>query len=505
MAFGILEITANQPSPPGTALLKDVSVGAQDAEIVLVPQPSASPADPLNMSRIRKELYFAALIYGACVTGVVGPVLVPGFSIVAAAFQINLTQVTLLNGSLVMALGVSAYVCGPLTTLWGRRLVFLFTTLVMVFGCVWAGSAKSYKSLLGARVFQGLGMGAFFSVAGTASINDVFFIHQRGSRAGFWNFAVIVSVNAAPVISGYVITGLSWQWSFRLLAISFALAFVFSFFLMPETLFNRDSVVTGVEPSIFVSDHLEAKRPDSPAPGTLDSVRDVSSVGPPDKPALWKQILGLQNVQMQPVTQLIPVLLRPLGLPRHPAIVWACAMWSVTYSWVIIQGAVADQIFRAPPIICLLIGIAPLVGSAIGTILGGWMCDWVAQIMVKRNGGVYEPEFRLVVFVPTLITIIIGSFGLGMAITGGLSIWVCAVFLGFLNFGVGHRAADAFGVTMLVKSAFAFGLTFMLNDYYAEHGAKVFFFTWGALTSGIILTTIPLYIFGKQIRASVKI
>lgn len=210
MAFGILDITANQPSPPGTALLKNVSVVAQDAEIVLVPQPSTSPAAPLNMSRIRKELYFTALIYGACVTGVVGPELVPGFSIVAAAFQINLTQVTLLNGSLVMALGVSAYVCGPLTTLWGRRLIFLFTTLIMVFGCVWAGSAKSYNSLLGARIFQGLGMGTFFSVAGTASINDVFFIHQRGSRAGFWNFAVIVSVNAAPVISGYVITALSW-------------------------------------------------------------------------------------------------------------------------------------------------------------------------------------------------------------------------------------------------------------------------------------------------------
>ncbi|KAI8683371.1 MFS domain-containing protein [Fusarium keratoplasticum] len=466
MTFGILKIAADQPSPPSTSLLKNLSANTQDAEVFLVPQPSASPADPLNMSRIRKELYFAALIYGACVTGVVGPVLVPGFSIVAAAFQINLTQVTLLNGSLVMALGVSAYVCGPLTTLWGRRLVFLFTTLIMVFG---------------ARIFQGLGMGTFFSVAGTASINDAFFIHQRGSRAGFWNFAVIVSVNASPVISGYVINGLSWQWSFRLLAISFALAFVcFSFFLMPETLFDRDSVVAGVEPSISVSDHLEAKSSASPALGAPDSVNDASSVGPPDKPALWKQTLGLKNVQMQPITQLIPILLRPPGLPRHPAIIWACAMWSVTYSWVIIQDAVADQIFTAPPYnlsptsVGLLIGIAPLVGSAIGTILGGWMCDWMARLMVKQNGGVYEPGFRLVVFVPTLITIFIGSFGLVMAITNGLSIWACAVFLGFLNFGVGvgctgivaysndicqHRAADAFSVTMLVKSAFAFGLT----------------------------------------------
>lgn len=164
-------------------------------------------------------------------------------------------------------------------------------------------------------------MGTSFSVAGTASINDVFFIHQRGSRAGFWNFAVIVSVNAAPAISGYVITGLSWQWSFRLLAISFALAFVFSFFLMPGTLFDRDSVVAGVEPSISVSDHLEAKSSASPALGASDSVNDASSVGPPDKPALWKQTLGLKNVQMQPITQLIPILLRPPGLSRHPAII----------------------------------------------------------------------------------------------------------------------------------------------------------------------------------------
>ncbi|WAO82869.1 MFS domain-containing protein [Fusarium falciforme] len=214
MTFDIREITADQPSPPGTAPLKNVSADTQDAEVVLVPKPSASPADPLNMSRIRKELYFAALIYGACVTGVV----------------------MLLNGSLIMALGVSAYVCGPLTTLWGRRLVFLFTTHIMVFGCVLAGSAKSYNSLMGARIFQALGMGTFFSVAGTTSINDLFFIHQRGSRAGFWNFAVIISVNAAPVISGYVITGLSWQWSFRLLAISFALVFVLSFFHGRDTL-----------------------------------------------------------------------------------------------------------------------------------------------------------------------------------------------------------------------------------------------------------------------------
>jgi hypothetical protein len=41
----------------------------------------------------------------------------------------------------------------------------------------------------------------------------------------------------------------------------------------------------------------------------------------------------------------------------------------------------------------------------------------------------------------------------------------------------------------------------MLNDYYTNNGPRVFFFTWGALTVGVMLLTIPMYIFGKQIRA----
>ena len=71
-------------------------------------------------------------------------------------------------------------------------------------------------------------MGSFFGLAGTASINDVFFVHERGTRVGLWNLAVISSVNVAPVISGYVIVDLGWRWSFWILAISFGVLLVWS-------------------------------------------------------------------------------------------------------------------------------------------------------------------------------------------------------------------------------------------------------------------------------------
>jgi MFS family permease len=82
-------------------------------------------------------------------------------------------------------------------------------------------------------------MGAFFALAGTISINDIFFVHQRGFRVGLWNFAVIVSVNMTPIISGYVIVDLSRRWSFWLLAIAFGILFALVVLCFPETTFNR--------------------------------------------------------------------------------------------------------------------------------------------------------------------------------------------------------------------------------------------------------------------------
>jgi len=124
MVFGILESRTGL-QPVGTTLLEDIHENASgngrgQAEIILVPQPSNPPEDPLNMCRIRKELLFLTIVFGACATGVIGPLLVPGFSIIATAFQVTLTQVSILNGSLVMALGISSYLCSCFTTVYGK-------------------------------------------------------------------------------------------------------------------------------------------------------------------------------------------------------------------------------------------------------------------------------------------------------------------------------------------------------------------------------------------------
>jgi hypothetical protein len=133
MGFGVLSDPTN-PFPKRSTLLSDQHTSSKehDSNLVLVSQPSTSPHDPLNLSKVRKELLFFAIVLGASAAGVIGPVLVPGVSIIAKYFDITLTQVALLKGSLVMALGVSSYLCSCFAAVYGKGLVYLFTTLLLV-------------------------------------------------------------------------------------------------------------------------------------------------------------------------------------------------------------------------------------------------------------------------------------------------------------------------------------------------------------------------------------
>jgi hypothetical protein len=150
-------------------------------------------------------------------------------------------------------------------------------------------------------------------------------------------------------------------------------------------------------------------------------------------------------------------------------------MWSVVFTWVILVGAVASQIFSAPPYnmsttsVGNLSGIAPFIGSTLRTFITEWAYDKIAEYLASRNDGVYEPEFRLFIIIPAFAAIAVGGFGLGAAIDKALPAVTCGVYLAIINFSVGagctgivtytndvcnHRAGEAFGLAMVGQPLF---------------------------------------------------
>ncbi|GMF68596.1 unnamed protein product [Aspergillus oryzae] len=360
--------------------------------------------------------------------------------------------------------GPSVSSTDPLT--WSHlRKELLFATII--FGSCATGS-------LGPLLVPAfVSLAADLQVSLTTSINDIYNVDERGWRVGLWNFAVIVSVNLTPIISGTVISALSWRWAFWLQAIQFGVLLAAVIFFFPETTFRRE--ISGSRPTTC---NLETSSDDH----TLDHPElDTEEKG--GRPVVTSA--SIESIPVQRHNSLF-VFIEPLAIVIDPIVIWGSIMWSMTFTWTILLGAVASQIFTAPPYnmstvaVGSLTGIGPLIGSALGTVIGGFLCDLSSKSMAGKNAGIYEPEFRLPVMLPATLAMIVGAFGLGAATQYGLSAVVCGVFMAILNFAVGmgctgivaytndacgQRAGDCFGLAMVAKSAFAFGLSFVFNDF----------------------------------------
>jgi hypothetical protein len=53
------------------------------------------------------------------------------------------------------------------------------------------------------------------------------------------------------------------------------------------------------------------------------------------------------------------------------------------------------------------------IGAIAGFILAGLLADWSAKFLTKRNKGIYEPEFRIFLVIPQMITGCLGVYMFG--------------------------------------------------------------------------------------------
>lgn len=176
----------------------------RNKDIVLVPQPSESPRDPLNWPQWKKDLLLLIISIDTAVVGAWGPMISPGYAEMAKQFNMSYNS---LNGGLgwaIFAIGISCFVTNGLSVKFGRRPVMIGGNLFLFISSVWAYFANSYSSLLASRIFGAIGMSPF-EILTTAIIGDIYFVHERGLRLAFWGLCLSIGVGGGSCISGYII------------------------------------------------------------------------------------------------------------------------------------------------------------------------------------------------------------------------------------------------------------------------------------------------------------
>lgn len=271
--------------------------------------------------------------------------------------------------------------------------------------------------------------------------------------------------------------------------------------------------------------HAAAADPEKGAMGSTDSSGDTNyTAALRQRPArTFAQQLRPYNGRLNS-DNWFKAMLRPFVLFSYPAILWSAAVYSCSVGWLIVISEALAIIYQESarggynftPLQTGLVYISPFVGGLFGTAVAGKVSDVVVKTMSRRNGGLYEPEFRLVMGIPVLLATVIGLMGFGWSAEERDHWIVPTVFFGIILFGcsLGSTTAITFCVdsyrqyagealvTLNFSKNIFHGLVFSLffTHWMAEEGTKTVFIWTGIIQLILMLTTIPLFIYGKRLR-----
>ncbi|KAF4124603.1 Major Facilitator Superfamily [Geosmithia morbida] len=218
----------------------------------------------------------------------------------------------------------------------------------------------------------------------------------------------------------------------------------------------------------------------------------------------------------------LKVMVRPFILFAYPAVLWSAIVYSLSIGWLIVISENMAAIYRDPTrynftaLQTGLVYVSPFIGGVLGTGVAGRVSDVIVRAMSRRNGGMYEPEFRLVMAAPVLITTCVGLMGFGWSAQEGDHWIVPTVFFGIVSFGcsLGSTTSITFCVdsyrqyagealvTLNFSKNIFHGLVFSLfiSHWLKDDGPRNVFIWIGIIQLIFMLLSVPMYIFGKRAR-----
>lgn len=222
-SLGVLQ-DKNLPHVPGTAILEEVATHygsataglkhgtGRNSHIILVPQPSGDPNDPLNWPQAKKLVALGVTCFGSLLfVSVIAGLFTSSLKVIADDTHVSIQHIVLTQGYQFLVVGVSGPIYSALSRKYGTRPIFLFGSVAILVGSIVGSADKTYTGILTMRIIQGVGMAPYESLIFTL-ISDLFFVHERGVSASIIQFVLVGVANLTSTVAGKIATTHSWPW-----------------------------------------------------------------------------------------------------------------------------------------------------------------------------------------------------------------------------------------------------------------------------------------------------
>ena len=174
--------------------------------------PASKGAQPLLLTQRRIWIIFAALIAGMLLSSLDQTIVSTAMPTIVGQLggvehQVWLTTAYLLATTIVMP------VYGKFGDVLGRRNLFLIAIALFTVASVGCAFAGDFTQLIVFRAMQGLGGGGLM-ILSQAIIADIVPANQRGKYLGPLGAVFGLSAVGGPLLGGFFVDHLTWQWAF---------------------------------------------------------------------------------------------------------------------------------------------------------------------------------------------------------------------------------------------------------------------------------------------------
>jgi EmrB/QacA subfamily drug resistance transporter len=183
----------------------------------------------------------AATILGSCMAFIDGTVVNIAIPVLQRSLGVTVTDAQWIVDAYLLVLASLLLAGGALGDQLGRRRMFMAGVALFAVASVACGAAGGARTLIAARVIQGLGA-AMLVPGSLAIIAATYPVEERGRAIGTWSALTALANVAGPVLGGWLIETLSWRAAFYINVPIAAATLLIAWRAMPPDAANREKV-----------------------------------------------------------------------------------------------------------------------------------------------------------------------------------------------------------------------------------------------------------------------
>ncbi|KAE8354365.1 major facilitator superfamily domain-containing protein [Aspergillus coremiiformis] len=376
--------------------------------------PSNSPEDPLNWPVWKKNVQILMVAFHSMVATFMGAGIIPAFDAMAEEYNVTVQEASYLTSIQILVLGLTPFIWKPITCVYGRYHVSLFSVLGSMVCNIGGARCTTYGTQMATRVLTAILISPPTGI-GSGVITELCEPGERAQKLGWWTLMTTLGIPAGPFIMGFVAKHIGFEWIYWIYVMINFVQFVAYILLGEETIYVPGN--TGDDKRSFVR-KLIPRRID---PRPLKPRKFIESV----------------------------------FLYRHPRILIAVIAQSIVFCYAntaitVEMPAAFGKRFHFDAEQIGVQYIAVIIGSLIGEQVSGPMSDWFMEARRKENE-FFHPADRLWLSYIGFATVIAGLLTWGIQLDNTTS-WNVTPCIGVAIASFGNQILTTILISFAVDS-----------------------------------------------------